>query len=288
MSSFVTIPIMELLKKYPLFFGIFLIFLFTWPIDMAAALASLGIISASIPKPVILSVGYGFVAASLIMTGVIEGKRGVINLLRRFLYWRVGWRWYATLAIIPSASILALGLHYLVFNTPIHLKNALGYVIFGDSANLFYLAVPWFVFTTLTNMEEIGWRGYVLPRMQKRYGALASAILVGMIWAAWHFPKYLAGGFFIVFLLSLCDAIAKSIMLAWIYNNTNGSLLITTLFHSSMNTAAILLPLPNTLTGGDPTIYITIILIEIAIAAGIVAYAGPSHLSRTFQRQIQE
>jgi len=99
----------------------------------------------------------------------------------------------------------------------------------------------------LMNMwEEIGWRGYALPALQRRYSALVSSLMVGLFWALWHWPHFAVKnslmaanyhGFFLFTVFTLID----SIPYAWIYNSTNGSLLAVSLYHASTNAANILL-----------------------------------------------
>src|SRR3972149_9223369 len=78
------------LKRYSLVIGIIRMFLLTWPLD----LVNTGIVQMNIPFIVLLFLGWGFVFASVIMTGLTLGREGVISLLKRFLQWRVGWKWY--------------------------------------------------------------------------------------------------------------------------------------------------------------------------------------------------
>jgi membrane protease YdiL (CAAX protease family) len=86
--------------------------------------------------------------------------------------------------------------------------------------------------------EEVGWRGLALPRLQARYGALPASLLLGLIWAAWHLPLWFIPGqgqaeqSFPVFVLSV---LLLSVVLAWLYNSTGGSLLIVVLAHAANN-----------------------------------------------------
>jgi hypothetical protein len=79
----------ETLKRYSLILGILLMFLLTWPIDLSNA----GVLPFQVPFIIYIFLGWGFIFASLIMTGLTLGKEGVINLLKRYLIWRVDWNW---------------------------------------------------------------------------------------------------------------------------------------------------------------------------------------------------
>ena len=82
-----------LARWYPVCAGFVAMFAFTWPVDLWAAAGSHGWVAAP-PLVLPLLVGYGFVIAAVLMTGIVDGRRGIRALLRRFLVWRVGARWY--------------------------------------------------------------------------------------------------------------------------------------------------------------------------------------------------
>jgi membrane protease YdiL (CAAX protease family) len=89
--------------------------------------------------------------------------------------------------------------------------------------------------------EESGWRGFALPRLQARYSVLASSLIVGVLWALWHLPYDLAQenwrGSLAWFLeYRLFWRVIFGVILTWLYNRTNGSLLAPVLFHPVMNT----------------------------------------------------
>lgn len=88
-------------------------------------------------------------------------------------------------------------------------------------------------------LEEFGWRGFVQPRLQERWSALSGALVVGVVWALWHFPLVYRGagagydtGAFVGFLIGLP---LFSVTMAWVYNSTGGGLLFVMLFHAMIN-----------------------------------------------------
>ena len=86
--------------------------------------------------------------------------------------------------------------------------------------------------------EEGGWRGFALPRLESRFKALDSSLILGIIWACWHLPFYLVeerGPFLGFFYIYLPMVLVITILMTWGYNNTNGSLIITIIFHFSYN-----------------------------------------------------
>jgi membrane protease YdiL (CAAX protease family) len=86
--------------------------------------------------------------------------------------------------------------------------------------------------------EELGWRGYALPRLQKRRSALTATLILGVAWAFWHLPAffykdtYVAMGLMAGLPLLLISILAASIVFTWLYNSTPGSLLMVILFHA--------------------------------------------------------
>jgi uncharacterized protein len=270
------------IKRYSLVLGIVLMFALTWPIDLSNS----GFLPFQVPFAVYIFLGWGFIVASILMTGSIHGMGGVIALLKRFLIWRVGWRWYmAALFLMPALQITAILLNAALTQTTIDFSPAYAYQIFGPSVNLVLLIGPFFLFDAIANGEEIGWRGYVLPRLQSRYSALASSLIVGVIWGFWHLPKFLSHWDGVEFLFFMVSIVARSVLYTWLFNNTNGSLLMTTLFHASGNTAGILLPVATTAASGNLTISIIQAVLAVIVAAIVILKAGPERLSHSESKQ---
>jgi hypothetical protein len=93
--------------------------------------------------------------------------------------------------------------------------------------------------------EEIGWRGYALPRLAARLGLGPAGVLLGLIWASWHLPLFFLPGadtFGQSFWVYLMQVSALSVAIAWLYAHTNGSLLLTMLMHSAVNQTSGIVP----------------------------------------------
>ncbi len=276
--------VIEFLKRHSLVVGIILMFLLTWPIDLANS----EVLPFRVPFAVYILLGYGFVFASLIMTGLTIGKDAVVALLKRFLMWRVGWKWYlVALLLFPVIQFSAVLLNAVFTQSTIDFSTVLAYKIFGSSANLPFLVLPFFLFDAVTNGEEIGWRGYVLPRLQARYSALVSSLVLGVIWSLWHFPKFLAPGNNSSFAWFTVKILAEAVIYTWLYNNTKGSLLLVTLLHASGNTGGAFLPIASTITGSNLNTLIIQIALEILVVIVVIAKEGPAHLSRIATKQMQ-
>jgi len=271
------IKLKKFLKSHSLLVGILLMFLLTWPIDLANA----GLLPAKVPFPIYITLGYGFIYASIIMTGLTQGKDAVLSLLKRFLIWHVDWKWYLiALLLVPMIFTSAVLLEAILTQSRVDFSGVFAHQIFGASASLPYFVIPYLLFDALTNGEEIGWRGYVLPRLQAKYSALTSSLILGVIWGIWHLPKFLSPESTTPFSWFMVEIITRAVLYTWLYNNTRGSLLLTTIFHAAGNTAGVFLPLANTISGSGTIAFQIATLLEILIVSFVIAYSGLERLSR--------
>lgn len=271
------------LRRHPVLYGFVLMFACTWPIDLWAAAGSRGWVSVAIPPVLPILVGYGFVIAAITMTAIVDGRAGVGALLRRFLVWRFGVVWYAVVLLGPFAVDLAgIGIDALLHGTVPAFDEPFLDRVLGTSLGLAVAVPVFFGFDALTNGEEIGWRGYALPRLQARHSALAASLVIGVVWAVWHIPKFLTAGSAqsYPFWLFLLDVVAKAIIYTWVFNSTGGSLLAVTLLHAASNTSVVSLPVLPAVTGDDGALMTTLVL-HCVIALVIVAVTGPARLSRS-------
>ncbi len=99
--------------------------------------------------------------------------------------------------------------------------------------------------------EEPGWRGFALPRLQEQFGPISGTLILGVLWAGWHLPGYLGGWMTVGVVPLLLSGMAFSILATWVYNNTQGSILLMILLHSSSNAAISIgsMVLPQNLSG---------------------------------------
>ena len=150
----------DLLRRHPLSLDAWLMFAFTWPLDLAVAAEARGWLPFDFPNGLELLVGYGFVLAALLMTALTLGRAGVVALLRRYLIWRVGPRWYGVVLFGPFAvDLAAVWLYAALRGSAPDVGPVMAHRLFGPSANLALLVLPFFLFDALTNGEEIGCRG---------------------------------------------------------------------------------------------------------------------------------
>jgi CAAX protease family protein len=145
-------------------------------------------------------------------------------------------RWYVFAAVYMVAVKLAVAL--------LHRVATGAWPRFGET--------PWYVMAVATAIstpvqagEEIGWRGYALPRLAARWGLGPASVLLGLIWACWHLPLFFisatdtSGQSFPLYLLQV---IALSVAFGWLYGHTNGSLLPVMLMHAAVNNTKDIVP----------------------------------------------
>ena len=165
------------------------------------------------------------------LTALSGGSVAVIALLKRLVDWEVPGRWYVFAAGYRLAIKLTAALvHRFIWGA---------WPMFGQEPLLLMLAAT--VASTVMGGqagEELGWRGYALPRLADRFGMGIASLLLGVIWAVWHLPFFfapVADKFGESFLLYLLQVVGLSVAMAWLYTNTRGSLLPVMLLHAAVN-----------------------------------------------------
>jgi membrane protease YdiL (CAAX protease family) len=197
-----------------------LAFAITWGLQLPAVLASRGVLPGPADRYMAL-VGLGAFGPMLaaMIAARIEGS-GIRALFRPLLTWRVGGRWY----------LAALGLPGGIFVIAAAAYNLLGHdeqLLYPPNQAAFVAAAVVFPFG-----EEVGWRGFALPRLRDRYGPLVASAVLGVLWTLWHIPMLTLQGvsplLYVVFVPFL---IGGSVLFTWIYQHTRGSLLLAVLAH---------------------------------------------------------
>jgi uncharacterized protein len=208
---------------------------------------NLGKVSSSTPHLAVVMTGMLVISsaptlAALLVAGFYPGAGGIRSVTRQVRTWRVHFMWYVIALAMPVVLLLSAEAFSAVGRgaAPSHWMIL---PVFSGPGGLYFV-----IFGSLF-AEEPGWRGFAQPRLQRPYGALAASILIGLLWSTWHLWYVITpGGFANV---TGTDAVATYIRLtstavvyAWMYNNTNGSLLIAMLAHLGHNLAASLMPTP--------------------------------------------
>jgi membrane protease YdiL (CAAX protease family) len=194
----------------------------------------------------------GLVAVAL--TAWTEGRSAVVDLLRRIVRWRVGWRFYAFALLLMPLTKLAVAV--------VHRAIVGSWPPFGETHPLL-LVLATILSTVGQAGEEVGWRGYLLPRLTERAGLAAASLVVGVMWAAWHLPLFFAPGTDTIgqsFPLYALQVTAYSVVLAWLYWRTRGSLLLTMFMHAAFNNMKDIVPSGTAGAAGPFTLDGTLVL----------------------------
>jgi membrane protease YdiL (CAAX protease family) len=226
------------------------------------------------------------------MTALTTGRAGVNALLRRYLVWRVGWPWYLIALFGVPAGFLAVS------------SLALGRIPIQTIIEQWPKLLALLPLVLISGLmigalgEELGWRGFALPRLQRRFGALWASLILGVLWAGWHVPLFTLAewkGSIAVPTLAMAYfswVVPVTVIITWIYNNVRGSLLIITLFHGALNAtvglvALGLLVIPDTLYF-QAILYGVVALALIALTRGRLSYDGEEAARRLSERPAPE
>ncbi len=169
----------------------------------------------------------GFVPSllAIFLTWKKEGTTGLRILGRRITQLQLGCRWYGyTLLVVIAGTAGQLIMNTLLGNT---INGHLFWAQLGSFLPLLVIG-PF--------SEEIGWRGYALGRLQTKWSALTSSLIVGLVWGLWHLPLFMMVGtsqheLRLPFIGFLVGFMANSIIYSWLYNNTKQSIWSAILFH---------------------------------------------------------
>jgi uncharacterized protein len=248
-----------------------LAFAWTWLFLLAAYLSREGAGAEALWRFV---ASLGPLVAALLVTTRYSGRAGLRGLLGRAVHGPPAPYWYA-IAVLGYGLVPlgALELHVLLGDP----RPA----VTADALEFLPLMFPFILLDGPLN-EEIGWRGVALTRLQLHHSALAASICVGIAWALWHWPLVFWPGtllYHVPFLLYLVQVCALSIIFAWLYNATGGSLLVTILFHGSVNTWSTLIPTGLPAVAGDHLYVLNVALVCLA-AVLVVLLADVQTLAR--------
>jgi membrane protease YdiL (CAAX protease family) len=215
------------IRAFPLAAYFVLAYALSWLILVPAGLGMLPDSSAGV---LVWLPPFGPAVAAFVVTARIGGRPAVGQLLRRLVQWKVGIRWYLLVLLgIPLLELMgafavlgAVPLDDLARNWPVIFTTYPIYVL--------YIAI----FTGMG--EEPGWRGFALPRLQDRHGPLLATAVLAVVWASWHLPNVLFGGWTgLSFSLWLVQTLASAFIYTWVYNRTGGSILLAALLHGAIN-----------------------------------------------------
>lgn len=258
-----------MIKNRPLIIYFLLTYLLAWSFWTIPIFLSLGVYKNDSLRSVYgLGVMAPIVIAFLLSLKAFGGD-GIKDLVARFGIRGVQLRWYLIASFsFVGLSVATLFFYFLLRGTP--------EMVFQTYSLIKYLSLlP--VFLVFATLEEVGWRGFALPRLRKVMDPLPASILLGLIWAIWHFPKLISEGTTDVpsFIVILVFGILMSLFLSWIYENTNGSVTLAVLTHAASNSAIFGIDAEVLTKIGYNKASIIYLIIMVALIALIVLYNGP-------------
>jgi membrane protease YdiL (CAAX protease family) len=199
-----------LIRRYPLPVFFVLAFALTW------ATTPIGVFMAAGP-----------LLAAILVTAVVDGRRGLRELGSRVLRWRVNWRWYAAAIFIPLAAVMASGGLNVLFGA---VESPVRDLEISALVLMFALRLVVPIFSPIG--EEPGWRGFALPRLLADRSPFGATLILAPIVALWHVPLIFIASEDLapVFLLA---TVAVTFFYTWLFVHSGGSVLITIIAHAS-------------------------------------------------------
>ena len=217
--------------------------------------------------------------AGVLLTGLIYGRSGLAVLRARLLRWRVGVRWYAVALLLTPLLITATLAALLPFSRsflPVILTSA-------DQTSLLLVGILAGLMVGV--FEELGWTGFAIPLLGRRYGVFTTGLIVGVLWAVWHFLVYVwgsgdpAGAFSLTlflpeFLFLIGVLPVYRILMVWVYDHT-ASLPVAMLMHASLTACTTSLLVPPTIGMSRVPYYLALAaVLWVVVAAVAVANRG--------------
>jgi len=263
------------IRSHPLVFFFLLSYFFSWIVAAPAVLSVWGFIGGDYTIGLMLKQWIGPALAAFIMTSFLAGRPGLQDLRIRIRRWRVGWPWYL-FVLLGAPALILLGIL-------VQPGAVAGFQGLPPRFLLTYLLTFALVFIGVGLPEEIGWRGFALPRLQPRYGPLLGTFILGVVWSLWHLLYFLTpdhgGGprsdlaaVFTNFFLFCLMVISLSVIFTWVFNHTGGSIFMAALLHAAIDTpqlvwAPLFLDVGTSNSTAGETGYILALLIPFGLLA---------------------
>lgn len=217
--------------------------------------------------------GIGPAAAAVLVARLFYNPPAFNRLGKRIVAWRVGFPWHLIAWASPFA-LLAVSQAIVLVAVPDGETVRL-----GRSSEYPLLPAPLYWAASVVGYgfgEEIGWRGFLLPRLQAKLTAFRATLVLSIVWAGWHVPLFwftpgmsqMGIGEIVGWYASI---VTGSLLFTWLFNTTGGSVLIVAVFHGTMDIAF--------LASGPPVLPMVIGAMITIWGIGIIFKYGPADLS---------
>ena len=277
-------------KRHPVLIFVALTFLISWgAILLVIGTGAVPLNAAHVAT--LITLGYpamlaGPTVAGLLLTGLMYGKAGFRDLLSRLVRWRVGIRWYAVALLTAPLTMLAVLLALSLFSPTFRpllfvVKDPMSLVVFSVVVGM-WVGV----------FEEIGWMGFAAATLLGRgHGVLGTGLIVGFLYAAWNLlivylaevsdptPGTLPLALFVAATIFTWQP-AYRLLMVWVYNRTNSSLLVAILMSAILVLAWNSLRNPSTLNQSTLVVFYLILTAVWYAIVAVVAVANRGNLSR--------
>ncbi len=195
------------------------------------------------------------IIAAFLVTFLADGIGGIKDIWLQLKRWRVNAKWYAFILLSPVVLyVVAILVHITLGGTspefPMLRTNQ-----FMIPMTFIYFLLPW---QSTAFLEEVGFRGYALGKLQTKYGPLFGTFILGLFFGAWLLPEFLndssfqyamGGMSFYPWFIGI--EIGWSLLMTYVYNKTGRSSLVSGyLFHTAFNAWPLIL-LTNAIPGQD-------------------------------------
>ena len=234
----------------------------------------------------------GPAAAGLLMIGAVDGRAGFRDLGARLGKWRVGVGWYLIAALLIPLSLMAMSMVLALFS-PVYLPG----IFAGGGASRLMLGM--FSGVAVGICEELGWTGFVTPKLRSRYGILGTGLVMGVLWGAWHLASHvvLASGAYAAPLSQMEYIGARGlsflvgqlvpirVLIVWLHDRS-GSLVLAMLMHWGYTASAIIFE-PVAIAGVPLLINDVAAALTMWVVVGAVALIHRGQLAAGRQPQLR-
>jgi CAAX protease family protein len=206
----------------------------SWTIPLAAAGQ---VVHRGVGWPTHYPALLGPAISAIVITAWSAGRPGVRDLLARAVRWRVAPRWW--LVALSPVAFLGFGLAILaILGQPMPAVSGFGQ--FSGTPAIGLLGVALLVIFVGSLGEEMGWRGYALPRLQSRFSPLSATVILAMLWFLWHLPMFAVIATYrslspIGYVGMAFGLTCGAVVLTWLYNRSGGSILLVAIWHGLYN-----------------------------------------------------
>ena len=201
----------KFVKNHSLYIFFALAYILPWLIWGTSLAQQNHMISWHLPQS--LAFWIGLTAATYMTAAISGGKEAVLDLLKRLIRYKVKIVWYVVVLLItPLLALVSI----LLFQISGLTNNHFATDIAVSNIFIVFLIEMWLFLIT----EETAWRGFALPRLQKKYPPLQASLVLGLLWGFWHIPLFLMAESFqsnLPFAGFILSAVATSVLASWIF-----------------------------------------------------------------------